>query len=522
MNSLQRFLPCLILTLACSLPARAQTTTWSSMPADSDWNNAANWSAGVPNSSTADAIFNTSSITSPALSADTEVDSILFTGDPFDILATPGNTLTISGTGVASSTANPQELMTETSAGGDYGQIHFRGAAVANLLEATDVSYLNNGALIAAVPGITNFYDMSGAGFGVFLNEGGQAAGAGGGATQFLDTGTSADDGIFINYGGVTADAFGGSTNFLNGTAENSFIMNDPGGAVGAGAGRTIFQNSATAAEAKIDNNGATVAGADGGRTEFFDTSTAGNSRIRSYGSEFGNGGVTLFAGTPANVFQSSNAGTAFLEASDGVSGGSIQFIWYASGDMARVHLEGRGNLDISGLFSEGTTIGSLNGDGIVNLGSKELTIGTDDSVSFFSGIIQDGGLQGGTGGSLRKVGTGTLTLESADPLVSFNTFTGTTTLDEGVLAIGGAGVGNSDVIVHGGTLRFHDDQHGLKAASYSQDGGTLQLRIGGPGFGTGENDAVLVEQDSPSAAPSPSSASIITIPIPGTSPPSG
>ena len=55
-------------------------------------------------------------------------------------------------------------------------------------------------------------------------------------------------------------------------------------------------------------------------------------------------------------------------------------------------------------------TAGSIEGAGTYELGSKALTVGSNNLSTEVSGTIVDGGV-GGTGGSLIKVGTGTLTL---------------------------------------------------------------------------------------------------------------
>ena len=75
-------------------------------------------------------------------------------------------------------------------------------------------------------------------------------------------------------------------------------------------------------------------------------------------------------------------------------------------------------------------TAGSIEGGGDYLLGSKQLTVGGNNLSTTVSGSIQDGGGGGGTGGSLVKVGTGTLTLTGA------NTYTGGTTISAGTLAI--------------------------------------------------------------------------------------
>jgi autotransporter-associated beta strand protein len=78
------------------------------------------------------------------------------------------------------------------------------------------------------------------------------------------------------------------------------------------------------------------------------------------------------------------------------------------------------GTFDISQGANQ--VIGNLSGSGVVNLGSKKLTL-HDATTQTFSGAINNGGLGGGTGGSLALNGGGKLILSGT------NTFTGTTAL---------------------------------------------------------------------------------------------
>jgi autotransporter-associated beta strand protein len=100
-------------------------------------------------------------------------------------------------------------------------------------------------------------------------------------------------------------------------------------------------------------------------------------------------------------------------------------------------------------------TIGSIEGDGgNVFLGANNLTVGSNNLSTTFSGVIQDGGQNGGTGGSLTKIGTGTLILSGA------NTYTGDSTVNRGVLQVDGSITSNT-VVNRQGTLSGMGTSHG-------------------------------------------------------------
>ena len=233
---------------------------------------------------------------------------------------------------------------------------------------------------------------------------------------------TIVNDGVLIS-----PDNFGGIVSFLDAsTAGNATIFNRNNGFAG-------FGNTATAGSATIvnSNNGlldrslflsggayffarsnagnATIVNNSGGIAYFGETSSAANATIIN-----NNGGTTYF-------FEASNAGNATIVANAG------------------------GTVDISGLVTAGTTVGSIAGAGLYLIGSKQLTVGTTNLSTTVSGIIADGGPSGGIGGSLVKVGSGTLTLAGA------NTYTGGTTINEGSLVVNGSLA--SGVTMNGGTL---------------------------------------------------------------------
>lgn len=236
-------------------------------------------------------------------------------------------------------------------------------------------------------------------------------------------------DGI-VNNSGVTQNfvaegnelGYYGFIYFQDGaTAGNNTAFTTFGGIVAGGSGGTIyFQDTTSATNAIITNNGTSASGAYSGHTEFGDSSTAANSTLIANGSD------------------------------NGEAGGVIGFYDTATGGTARVEVFGNGNLDISYRDLPGVTLGSIEGDGIVFLGQDNLTVGTNNLATMFSGIIQDGGVAGGVGGSLTKTGSGKLTLSGP------NTYTGGTTINAGTVYITnrrGSGTGSGVVQINAGKL---------------------------------------------------------------------
>src|SRR5438046_10453606 len=93
--------------------AHAGSAIWDLNPHSGDWNTKTNWRpATVPNGSADTAFFDLSNTTGLSISANTEVNGIVFDSNaglnPFTITAGPGFTLTISGVGITNNSGTTQ------------------------------------------------------------------------------------------------------------------------------------------------------------------------------------------------------------------------------------------------------------------------------------------------------------------------------------------------------------------------------------------------------------------------------
>src|SRR5713101_4819680 len=381
----------LTLLLSTASSSFAGSATWLANPATGNWSTASNWTpATVPDGPADTATFATSNIRFVAPEGATEVNGIVFNpGASRFTIALLTTTLTISGVGITNNSG-----ITQNFAPGP-GAIDFMNSATAG---GSNVAFTDAGTV--------QFFNTSTAGNATFTNNG---------AVKFFDTST-AGNGTLTNSGGGIVIFSDGTPTADNGTFTNT------GGAVSGGGGGFIVFNSGTAGDATFTNNGGAVSGAFPGET-LFNPGDAGNATlIANGGLGGGDGGLIVF----------SSAG--------GVS----------TGGTARVEVFGNGNLDISQQSAPGLTSGSIEGDGLVFLGANNLTVGTNNLSTTFSGLVQDGGISRRTGGSLTKTGNGKLSLTNA------NTYTGATTVNAGSLLVKnrtGSGTGTGAVQVNAGTL---------------------------------------------------------------------
>src|SRR6516164_105977 len=139
--------------------------------------------------------------------------------------------------------------------------------------------------------------------------------------------------------------------------------------------------------------------------------------------------------GNQANIFfrGTSSAGNATIITN---AGGLTAFVDSATGGNARFITLAGGAFDITSLSSGGMTAGSIEGAGTFSLGPNRLTVGNNDLSTTVSGLIR------GTGGSLVKVGSGTLTLDGS------NSYTGATVVAGGTLSVTGDISSSSGVLV--------------------------------------------------------------------------
>lgn len=187
-------------------------------------------------------------------------------------------------------------------------------------------------------------------------------------------------------------------------------------------AGGLTFRNNASAASATIANPAGTIL--------FLDSSTGGNATIN-------NRNLLTFRDT-------SSIGSATI-----TNDGLIRMFLSANGAAGTIVNNVGATLDISADQTANpaasVSIGSLSGAGNVRLGARNLILGALNRNETIGGVISDGGDGGGTGGSLTKTGTGTLTLSGT------STYTGATNVNGGTLLLTGAIAASSAATVGAG-----------------------------------------------------------------------
>ena len=183
-------------------------------------------------------------------------------------------------------------------------------------------------------------------------------------------------------------------------------------------------------------------------------------------------GNVQGTGGTASSSLVKIRAGTMLLASSDSYSGttlvssGALVLGNTGALGLSTFDTSGAGTLSFGtlssaffgGLQGASGTIALTNAAGSAPIA---LTVGTNNNSTICSGAISDASL----GGSLTKIGTGTLTLAGN------NTYSGPTTVSNGALALSGS-LGNTSVTVASGTT--------LSGGSNSNIGGSVTVNGGG------------------------------------------
>ncbi len=376
-----------------------------------------------------------------------------------DVSTTYNNNDPLSLIGFFDSSSAGSAIFNNVAASGAFpgASINFFGSSTAANATITNIGANSN----------TSFSDTSTAGNSTISNVGAGsstdffASASAGTATISNDT-----DGTFITFS-TNSTAAGSTLNnntasfidfFDNATAGNSQINNIGAGFIeffnsASGGSSTInntnplglvtFFDTSTAGGATINNTGSGGSPATSSLVAFFNSSSAGSSQIFNSGtntqtlfsdtSSVGGAKITNNGITSSTLFVSSaTAGSATI-VNSGAGSSTVFADTSSGGSAALVNANGTAFIDISQLTSTGTTAGSIAGNGSLFLGSKNLAVGGNNTNTTFSGVIQDGGLGGGAGGSLTKTGLGILTLTGV------NTYTGNTTVNGGSLIINGS-----------------------------------------------------------------------------------
>ncbi len=380
------------------------------------------------------------------------------------VIATTSGTLTKDGTGTLTlSGANTYTGATLVNAGtlavtvNNALGTNAAGTTVAsgatldlrNVIYTTTEAVTLNGGTLAASTGTSSLAGAVSLGAastvnvtGTQLTMSGAVNNAGFGLT--VDgTGNTIASGVVSGAGALTKQGPGTLTLSGNNTYTGNTSIN--AGTLQLGAANRIADTSAvtvaSGATFNLNNFAETVGSISGAGNIALGsvTLTAGgnNTSTAFSGAVSGTGGLTK-AGTGTFTLSGTNTYTGTTTVSAGtlaLSNGA------AIADSGAVNMSAAGaNLTLNA----GETIGSLAGVAgtTVTLGGNTLTAGGNNSTTTYAGVI------GGTGG-ITKVGTGTMTLSSA------NTFGGTTTINAGTLALsGGSAIVDAGIVnLNGGTL---------------------------------------------------------------------
>ena len=339
-----------------------------------------------------------------------------------------GHTLSFNG----SSTAGSATITND-------GDLAFNNSATAGIAQITNT-------------GTTNFGNLSTAGNATITNTGNLYFNGGSGAgsatitnannLEFRDSTSAGSAHITNNSGGsllLYSGSTAGSAVITNNNLMELFNQATAGNATISNSSDLLFYDQSNGGSAHIANNANLV---------FYNTSTAGSASITNnhqllFTSSTTAGTATIINNNQLTFDTNATAGSATIMNSGNVlfdgnsTAGNAQLVNSTSGAAFDLSMSTGPNSDNK------LAAGSLAGMGTFELGGKELTVGSNNLSTTVTGVLADGGSGGGTGASLVKVGTGSLTLAGV------NTYTGATTVDGGVLRVDGSIVSSSSVTVN-------------------------------------------------------------------------
>ncbi|WP_298280458.1 autotransporter domain-containing protein [uncultured Bradyrhizobium sp.] len=305
------------------------------------------------------------------------------------------------------------------------GFLYVRNANTSAITSLTNNGYTEfSGATIAGTMAITNQSSLA------FL---GASSAGNAKITQIIFGSTR-----FGTYGGTDTSTAGNAT-IDNTSAITIFAASTNAGTatiINRSYSSTTFYDQSSAAGATITNNS-------GGQTVFggccaIDTTTAGNAVITN-----NDGGQAWFQGH-------ATAGSAVIITN---SGGSTVFYGNSTGGNAQFITNDTGFVSFAGsLGANGDgriTAGSIAGSGTYYIGGgNTLVVGGNNLSTMVRGVIADVdpcGCAPAGPGSLEKTGSGTLTLSGT------NSYTGTTTVNGGILQVDGSIASSSLTMVNAG-----------------------------------------------------------------------